>query len=49
MKEQLQYVAPSVDVLSLSMETFTMTSGLEDYKDNPIFGAPEMGGGAPMV
>lgn len=34
------YIAPEVEVVQLHMENFTMASSLEDYDDNPIFGAP---------
>ena len=32
------YEAPSVETVELLAENFTMTSGLQDYEDNPIFG-----------
>lgn len=35
-----EYVTPAVEVLTLLAENFTLASSLEDYEDNPIFGAP---------
>ena len=39
-----EYIPPRVEVVKLTLESFTMASGLEDYEDNPIFGTPALGG-----
>lgn len=36
----LRYEAPVAEVVLMVAETFTMQSSLEDYGDNPIYGAP---------
>lgn len=35
-----RYTAPQVEQVELVPENFTLASSLEDYEDNPIFGAP---------
>lgn len=39
-KTTMRYEAPVTEVVLMVTETFTMQSSLEDYGDNPIFGAP---------
>lgn len=34
------YNAPWATVVKLTVQSFMMVSGLEDYEDNPIFGSP---------
>ena len=40
MEAKKTYASPEAIVMELVTETFTMQSSLEDYGDNPIFGAP---------
>lgn len=35
-----KYVAPVVELFQIETGSFLMQSQLEDYNDNPIFGAP---------
>lgn len=42
MKTKDLYIAPSVELVKLSISGIIMTSGIDDYNDNPIFGAPDM-------
>ena len=38
-----KYSAPVADVVKLHTENVILASQLDDYDDNPIFGAPDAG------
>ena len=43
MKNNKLYTAPEAQLINVVSEQNFLVSGLEDYGDNPIFGAPVMG------
>ena len=40
METKKKYITPEAIGMEIVTESFVMQSSLEDYKNNPIFGAP---------